>query len=335
MRKAKMLKSPEGKYAFVGIGQHSMSNLYPIIHYLGIDLKYLVVQSEKTLSMLQNSQYAKIATNDLDAVISDNDIKGIFISATPKAHYGLLKKVISGNKKVFVEKPPCYGEKELKELQNLEQQYKNAGVFVGLQKRYAPAIEKLAAKIKKEKVDYYNIKYRTGKYPEGNKTYDLFIHYIDLAIYLFGKVKSFEHVISNEGVVFIIFNHENGTKGFLELSCNHSWKNIDEGLYMATSKGFYTLSGLSSLSFTAKPSSIMGIPMEKVFETKTTIQYLYNQKQELPTPEENNISTNGYFGEINNFIAWCNSGDSKYNKSSLDSISHLYYILDKINEIIK
>ena len=30
-------------YAFVGMGQHSLSNLYPVLHYLGVPLKYICV----------------------------------------------------------------------------------------------------------------------------------------------------------------------------------------------------------------------------------------------------------------------------------------------------
>ena len=33
-------------YAFVGMGQHSLTNLYPVLHYLGVPLKYICVTAE-------------------------------------------------------------------------------------------------------------------------------------------------------------------------------------------------------------------------------------------------------------------------------------------------
>ena len=43
-RKKKQLSqysSYSGEYAFVGVGNHSLSNLYPVIDYLGVPLKYI------------------------------------------------------------------------------------------------------------------------------------------------------------------------------------------------------------------------------------------------------------------------------------------------------
>ena len=38
-------------YAFVGMGQHSLTNLYPVLHYLGVPLKYICVTSERKASV--------------------------------------------------------------------------------------------------------------------------------------------------------------------------------------------------------------------------------------------------------------------------------------------
>ena len=35
------------QYAFVGMGQHSLTNLYPVLHYLQVPLKYICVTSER------------------------------------------------------------------------------------------------------------------------------------------------------------------------------------------------------------------------------------------------------------------------------------------------
>ena len=32
-------------YAFIGMGQQSITNLYPVLHYLGVPIKYICVTS--------------------------------------------------------------------------------------------------------------------------------------------------------------------------------------------------------------------------------------------------------------------------------------------------
>jgi len=40
MRTERFLRQTYHQYAFVGMGQHSLTNLYPVLHYLGVPLKY-------------------------------------------------------------------------------------------------------------------------------------------------------------------------------------------------------------------------------------------------------------------------------------------------------
>ena len=41
------------QYAFVGMGQHSLSNLYPVIRYLQIPVKYICVTSERKAQLIE------------------------------------------------------------------------------------------------------------------------------------------------------------------------------------------------------------------------------------------------------------------------------------------
>ena len=40
-------------YAFVGMGQHSLTNIYPVLHYLGVPLKYICVTSERKARLIE------------------------------------------------------------------------------------------------------------------------------------------------------------------------------------------------------------------------------------------------------------------------------------------
>ena len=53
-------------YAFVGMGQHSLTNLYPVLHYLGVPLKYICVTSERKAQLIEQKFPSVKATTSLD-----------------------------------------------------------------------------------------------------------------------------------------------------------------------------------------------------------------------------------------------------------------------------
>ena len=53
-RNRKMLQSPySADYAFIGVGSHALQNLYPILQYLGIRLKYICCHSPDKLPSIE------------------------------------------------------------------------------------------------------------------------------------------------------------------------------------------------------------------------------------------------------------------------------------------
>lgn len=155
-KRAYISKSYRSRYAFVGMGNHSINILFPIIHYLRLDLKYIVTKSFKNAKLIDEHFSNSIGTIDLDKVLSDSEITAVFISATPSSHFELVKKSLRANKNVFVEKPPCLTLAELYELVEVEKVSKGKCI-VGLQKQYAPANLKLQKLV--EKKCTYNYRY--------------------------------------------------------------------------------------------------------------------------------------------------------------------------------
>ena len=41
------------QYAFVGMGQHSLTNLYPLLHYLQLPFKYICVTSDRKAQLIE------------------------------------------------------------------------------------------------------------------------------------------------------------------------------------------------------------------------------------------------------------------------------------------
>ena len=134
-RNQKMLQSPySARYAFVGVGNHALQNLYPVLQYLGIRLKYICCKTPGKLQQVEQ-RFNVAATTSLDDVLNDDEVKGVFVCVSPESHFHICKRIIEAGKYLFVEKPPCQTITELESLIGLDVKQK---VVVGMQKRYSP-----------------------------------------------------------------------------------------------------------------------------------------------------------------------------------------------------
>lgn len=330
IRKKGMLeKKFKGKYAFVGIGNHSINNLYPVLSYLNVDLKYIVVKSEDTQKLVEENFANVKATSNLDEVLKDNEIKGVFVSANPNAHFGLAKQILAANKNLFIEKPPCNSVEELNQLITIEA--KSTGIaLTGLQRRYSPLYSILASKSKE--ANYYTLKYKTGGYPEGDELLDLFIHPLDAMYFLFGegKIENVKVVKGKGTIVYLAqIQHQNGVIGTLEFSTDYSWTEAQDILTINTPKGEYITENTSKLVFQTKPKVMMNIPLEKVktFIPQTTT--LYQQNSFLPVKEHNQLYSAGYFNELETFLQLCEGGNAK-NNSSFKELNPTYQAIESL-----
>lgn len=319
-------ESYKGKYAFVGVGNHSVNNLYPVLDFLAIPLKYVCTKGIENSTKMAK-RYNAEGTNDLEKIVKDDEVKGVFICSNPKIHFELCKKFLSAGKNVFVEKPPCTSLKELEELISIS---KNSTCVVGLQKRYAVVNSMLKQKI--AKANSYNLRYLTGSFPEGNPIWDLFIHPLDLATFLFGEVKNIEtKSIGTQGnkTIFAILEHTNGTLGNLELSTDYSWTEAKETFVVNTEKGIFETEGTRKLTFIPKSPSVLGIPLEKVVKLPRKREILYEQSDFVPIGEFNSIHVHGYFNEIKTFTDLV-EGQKTKNFSSLKDLKPTYELIEKI-----
>ena len=210
------------QYAFVGMGQHSLINLYPVLHYLGVPLKYICVTSERRARMIARRFPAVTATTSLDEVLQDETVKGIFVCASPSAHFSVASQVLRSGKSLFIEKPPCQTLAELDALIELQRLNGSPVAMVGMQKRYAPAVQLLKRRLDKEHLINYDLHYLMGAYPEGNALLDLYIHPLDLVCYLFGQseILACQHLAKDSYLLMLSHPHIVGT---LELSTAYSW----------------------------------------------------------------------------------------------------------------
>ncbi len=318
-------------YAFVGMGQHSLTNLYPVLHYLGVPLKYICVTSERKSRLIERKFPHVKATTSLDTILNDDEVKGIFVSASPSAHFSIASQILKSGKSLFIEKPPCQTLQELDALIDQQRLYGSPVAMVGSQKRYAPAVQILQRRLRKEHLINYDLHYLAGNYPEGNALLDLYIHPLDLVTYLFGKPEIIvcQQVAPASYIIMLRHPHIVGT---LELSTSYTWTSAEESLKVCTSKGIYRLSQMELLTFEPKPSSILGIPYEKVHKHNKTIEYLYARNNFTPIFPNNQIYSQGYYSEIQSFITSIEHGHSSI-LTDITTIKPTYEVLMRIKRL--
>ena len=318
-------------YAFVGMGQHSLTNLYPVLNYLGIPLKYICVTSERKARMIERKFPHVTATTSLDEIINDDNIKGVFVSASPSSHFSIASRILKSGKSLFIEKPPCQTLKELDVLINLQRLHGAPVAMIGLQKRYAPAVQILRERLGKERLVSYGLHYLTGAYPEGDALLDLFIHPLDLIIQLFGQpeILACQQVAPSS---YILMLRHPKIVGTIELSTAYSWTAAEETLKICTASGIYRLSQMDELTYEPIPSTVFGLPSEKIRPWKKSIDYLYTRNNFTPILPNNQIYSQGYFNEILSFVE-TTEGRQANVASSIETARDTYTVIKTIKSL--
>lgn len=268
-------------------------------------------------------------------IVNDDTVSGVFVAANPHSHFHIANEVIKAGKSLFIEKPPCENERELKSLTDTVKLYGSKHIVVGLQRRFAPATQILQKRLKGDGKRHYHYRYLTGLYPEGDALLDLFIHPLDYATFLFGeaKIKSWDIIRSRDGgqTLFLVLEHQDIT-GMLELSTDYSWQDAQEQLSISTDKGQYVLDRMERLDFSPRHSAIWGIPLEKVFQNNATVVSLYGRNGFVPMVGNNQIVSQGFFSEIQAFADMVENRCEDNHAFCLESVKHVYSLMAEIKK---
>ena len=323
------------QYALVGFGNHCANNLLPVIQYLQLPLKYICCTSEKKAELISQKYKGIKGTTSLQDILLDDTISGVFVAANPHSHFHIATEVIKAGKSLFIEKPPCKDERELMFLTDTIKLYGSQHIVVGLQRRFAPATQILKKRLKDDGKRHYHYRYLTGLYPEGDTLLDLFIHPLDYVIFLFGeaKIKSLDIIHSRDGAqtLFLILEHQD-IVGMLELSTDYSWQEAQEQLNISTDKGLYVLNKMEQLDFTPRRSTVLGIPLEKVFPNNGATNCLYGRNNFVPTIGNNQIVSQGFFSEIKTFADMIENKHEANYALGLESVNHVYSLMTEIHK---
>ena len=315
-------------YAFVGMGQHALTNLYPVLHHLGVPLKYVCVTTGRKARLIEQKFPGTKGTTSLYEILDDQAVKGVLVSATPSAHYPLASQVLRSGKSLFVEKPPCQTLEELDSLITLQQLHGSPVAVVGLQMRHAPAVQLLRHRLSREQPVSYDLHYQTGAYPEGHALPDLYIHPLDLVCHLFGKPEVIACQRPADGSYLLMLRHPH-VVGTLELSTAYTWTAAEVSLKVCTRSGTYRLRQTEELTFEPGRSTILGIPAEKLHARSRTVVHLCERNSFAPILANNQVYTQGYYGEVESFVNQVENGKAE-NAAGLTSVRDTYELMQEI-----
>lgn len=299
-RNLRILQPPYSAcYAFVGVGSHALQNLYPVLQFLGIRLKYICCQSPEKLPLIER-RFGVTATTSLDTILDDDDVAGVLVCTSPQSHYEICSRVIASGKYLFIEKPPCQTPGQLEQL---IAQDKRQMTMVGMQKRYSPLTRMLQKRLSKNKPISYTLSYHTGAYPEGNPFTELFIHPVDLVSYLFGEaeIKAVRQVDTDGATTVQALVSHGEVAGIMELSTAYSWTTPKESLHINTRKGEYRQEQMERLYHNPHPKRVAGIPLEKLGLFTSSGQALIERNNFNPLITNNQLYTQGFLPEIKAF----------------------------------
>jgi virulence factor len=338
-RTAKFFQAPlfatRKKYAFVGVGMHSLTNFYPVLRFFNISLKYICTRASDRSAQMSVLFPHCLFTHNLQDILNDAEIAGVFVCASPDAHYSLLTDLLKAGKNVFVEKPPCATLNELRGLIQLE---KGQICKIGLQRRYWPG-NKFARKRVRQAISYL-YQFQTGPLPQGDPFTGLFIHPLDYIHFLFGDytLNAFTNHTDNSGTtVQMHVTHgpgaANPVSGLLQISTHYSWNPASEILSVNAKDESLLIQYPASVSGRQRPARILNIPTERILnQPSVTKEYFAGSASMIPALEMNSLVTQGFYKEIETFLMLI-EGNGKMPAtpaSDLDSLLHTYTIIEKI-----
>jgi len=318
------------QYAFIGVGSHSLSNLYPCLENLQVPLKYIYSRHVEHAQKLAVRFPGATGTGRLSDIMENDQIKGVFICSHPSQHYALLQQALQAGKHVFIEKPACYS---LAELQSLVPLQKDNVCLVALQRRSSTINQLLNKHGLLKDASSYTYRYCTGPYPEGDALIELFIHPIDNLVQLFGPAQSLQvQKKTGNGVTYqLLIQHTNGVQGMVELSTQYTWNEAIETMEVNGLRGLVQIQHPNQLSVWEKPARILGMPVEKVLQRPAVQKVYLNNRDFIPAEASNSLVMHGFYPEIKHFLHLAEN-NKKDQRGELSSLVATYELLEQLKK---
>lgn len=313
-------------FAFIGIGQHSMDNLYPVLLRLGVPVRYIYSRNQQLAEQTARLFPACRGVSNLSVIWQDNSVKGVFICTKNEYQLPLVKAALQAEKYVFVEKPGVSGFQELQELTTGRHADR---CMIAFNKRFNPVNQQFAKAF--TQAFSYQARYITGPYPEGDAVMELFCHPVDNVLQLFGPVKEYYFTANkiNGGIqVQLLLQHAQAT-GTMELSTCYAWSSFTDQLQFVTPKRSVTIDYPGTFLVQDLGFRPGGIPIDKLFKRNGRLQ-VRNAAVAVPVADNNSVLQHGYYPEIAYFVNVVRQGAAPL-LAMPATFEHTFRLLDAVS----
>ena len=192
--------SGKGVVGIIGAGNFTSATLIPAFKPLDAKLKYIVSSGGMSAGTLAKKAGIEYAGTDYKEVLKDENVDLVIITTRHDLHAKMVVDSLNAGKNVFVEKPLCLSDDELRRVEHAyENSIKESGgpvLTVGFNRRFAPLAQKT-----KELIGTGNINIvatmNAGAIPGNSWVHDLEVgggrivgeacHFMDLCTYLTGS----------------------------------------------------------------------------------------------------------------------------------------------------
>lgn len=208
----------------IGCGSFAQGVLLPhLIKIPKVKIKAVADRVGKNAENTAKKYHCDYCTTDYQEILADNKINSIFITTRHNEHAPMVLAALEKNKHVFVEKPLCLKEEELKDISSLyhklEEQGKRPFLMVGFNRRFAPAAVQAKEKLSRRTTPLMiNYRVNAGFIPlkhwvhdpqeGGGRILGEVCHFVDLLQFLTGAVPTrvYASALPSDGKVL---SHDN------------------------------------------------------------------------------------------------------------------------------
>ncbi len=141
---------PESKcvVAMIGSGNFAKMTMGPALSKTNARLKYVSAQTNGAAATHIAKKYGfENASTDLNKILEDSEVNTVFITTSHNSHASLACKALKAGKHVFVEKPLCLNEVQLKVIlaaySSLITHHSSPQLMIGFNRRFSPHAKKI------------------------------------------------------------------------------------------------------------------------------------------------------------------------------------------------
>lgn len=128
------------KIAFIGAGSYAQGNLLPNIPRKDGEVvcRGVMTNSGTTSKRVAERFGFEFCTSNVADILDNDAINTVFIATRHDSHADYVGRALEAGKHVFVEKPLCLAEDELRKIAKLHESHKSSQIMVGFNRRFAP-----------------------------------------------------------------------------------------------------------------------------------------------------------------------------------------------------